>query len=48
MKTGKTYRGAEQIGEKERQRDNGLGRKRDWIRERERETMMVGRENSVG
>jgi hypothetical protein len=26
MKTGKTYWGAEQIEEKERQRENGLGR----------------------
>jgi hypothetical protein len=30
MKTGKTYRGAEQqIEEKERQRENGLGREGD-------------------
>ncbi len=29
MKTGKTYWETEQIGEKERQREKGLGRERD-------------------
>ncbi len=40
MKTGKIYWGTEQIGEKERQRENGLGR--------EGETAAKEGENSIG
>jgi hypothetical protein len=36
MKTGKTYRGTEQVREKERQRENGLEEREKYRWQRER------------